>query len=565
MKLFVKSSNEEKMLHLSGDNTYIIDKDFMKQNKQFIVFCDTFNATLGEKGFYLLPPNIRNAGAPLIRFSNKQEGETTITSPLLSFFGVSNKDFCGIVYIDRGYVASYKAKLENGKYTLCVYFDLTNQLIDRDMTIKVIKLLHFSDYNAMAKKARDYYISQRVPTLRERCQNRSAVDYARRHPLIRIRMGWKPVPPNEIHQTLDNEPEMYVACTFKRVREIADELKKQGIEGAEISLVGWNVRGHDGRWPQIFPVDEALGGEKELKKTIEHCVAYGYVVSCHTNSMDHYEIADSFSYDNLTRKADGSTVTSGNWAGGVSLRACPKVQLEYAKQDLPKVEKLGFKGLHYIDVLSIVDPDSCFSEEHPCSARETISCFNEIMKLSSELFGGFSSEGCMDFTYKHLDFSLYNTFKLFPGTVQGITDENIPLVELVTHGLLLSNQSSETVNYSIKEKENFLTAILFCCRPTFYFYSKFFSDGSAWMGLTDLTCDTDEQLRVSVSAIKRAIESYTYFAKKQFIFMDRFVNHGNGVYEIAYEDGDRILVNYSHKDTVVDGVKLAAQDYIILS
>ena len=52
---------------------------------------------------------------------------------------------------------------------------------------------------------------------------------------------------------------MRAACTFRRVRELADECKAQGLEGAEFQLVGWNLRGHDGRWPQAFPVEEALG------------------------------------------------------------------------------------------------------------------------------------------------------------------------------------------------------------------------------------------------------------------------------------------------------------------
>ena len=44
------------------------------------------------------------------------------------------------------------------------------------------------------------------------------------------------------------------------------EFKSQGIDKAEFCLVGWNVSGHDGRFPQLSPVEERLGGEKKLRK-----------------------------------------------------------------------------------------------------------------------------------------------------------------------------------------------------------------------------------------------------------------------------------------------------------
>ena len=48
-------------------------------------------------------------------------------------------------------------------------------------------------------------------------------------------------------------------CSIER-----EAMKNAGIDKAELCLVGWNVRGHDGRWPQAFPVEPALGGEEEL-------------------------------------------------------------------------------------------------------------------------------------------------------------------------------------------------------------------------------------------------------------------------------------------------------------
>jgi hypothetical protein len=155
----------------------------------------------------------------------------------------------------------------------------------------------------------------------------------------------------------------------------------------------------------------ALGGEEELIKTIKHVQSLGYKITCHTNTADHYEIASTFRGKDLAKRRDGSTYSHGNWAGGQSFASCPETQLRYAKEDLPKIAALGFKGLHYIDCLSICKPDPCFDEEHPVTVGEAIRYYGKIMALSTEYIGGFSSEGCVDSTHGALDFSLYNCFR----------------------------------------------------------------------------------------------------------------------------------------------------------
>ena len=83
---------------------------------------------------------------------------------------------------------------------------------------------------------------------------------------------------------------MNVACSFEDVEALLEECKAMGIEHAEFCLVGWNIRGHDGRWPQVFPVEPAFGGEENLRKLIIRAKELGYSIVCHTNSTDAYSI-----------------------------------------------------------------------------------------------------------------------------------------------------------------------------------------------------------------------------------------------------------------------------------
>ena len=85
---------------------------------------------------------------------------------------------------------------------------------------------------------------------------------------------------------------MKAVISFDRVGDILDELKRQEVKGAELCLVGWNQKGHDGRWPQVFPVEEALGGEAKLRSVIQKAKGMGYPIVGHANHIDAYLIAD---------------------------------------------------------------------------------------------------------------------------------------------------------------------------------------------------------------------------------------------------------------------------------
>lgn len=110
---------------------------------------------------------------------------------------------------------------------------------------------------------------------------------------------------------------MHVACTFKDVEDIIHAYKAAGIEKVEFCLVGWNIKGHDGRWPQILPVEESLGGEEGLRSLIKTANDAGYRVVCHTNSTDAYSIADNFDLYNIARTRNGNvSIETTYWAGG---------------------------------------------------------------------------------------------------------------------------------------------------------------------------------------------------------------------------------------------------------
>lgn len=561
----------------------------LKKEEKFYFLGDFTAAKTGEQGYYVLPRTINMTGDIQTFFINREDGEYNYSPskanysqnakyygdvinsrPIFSSFIVKKDDLNALIRVSSDYNYGYNIRLNGGVYSVSVCLDFAEpdaNLPYVDFEFEIFFFDNQADYNDMANFERNLRFSRNeLISLKEKCQKYEAVNYAVKYPLVRIRMGWKPSPSPVSSQTLENEPDMYVACSFKRVRDIVDELKKQNVEGAELQLVGWNVSGHDGRFPDLLPADERLGGTDELKKTIDYAKANGYAISLHTNNIDSYQVAESFSWDNVSIGVDGKYLEGGLYSGGQSYRVCPIKQLENAKKLLPEVAKLQPNGLHFIDVVSIVAPDPCYSDKHPSNTRTGIQKAQELIEYASELFGGFSSEGCRDFALKGLCYGLYTSFGNGFGSGKPIfQDRVLPFYEMIIHGVTAYNPVSDTINYTIKSPIDRLTFIMRGSRPSMYYYSKFRTGGEKnWMGESDLVCDTDEQLKYSVSQIKQALDEYKPLCDNQLSFITAYKFIGDDLQVAEYDNGVKIVGNFSEKTAEYNGEKIAPFGYIVI-
>ena len=557
---------------------FALSANELKGKGKLEISSDVFSRRAGDEGYYLVPGDEKASGCALIRFSELEADEwLEIDNPSLSFFAAADENAAYIVMIDNNYYYNLAAAYGGGAYRILVKINTEAQPIADDMVLRVITLPAGADYNAVARAVRNYRLGKgEIRPLADKCREREALEYARLHPLVRVRMGWKPVPSEVPHQTPENEPPMYVACTFADVRYLAERMKAHGVEGAEISLVGWNAKGHDGRWPDLLPVEGLLGGESELQKTVEYVRSLGYKLTCHTNHADHYEIASTFSYEDLVKKSDGTYKTHGNWSGGMSYASCPSVQYGYAERDVRLLEDIGFFGIHYVDCLSICRPEACFDPRHPVTLPEAIAVSRSIMRLYTERLGGFSSEGMRDFSVGELDFSLYNCFRSsrlsFLPKEYKMVAATVPMMELIYHGILLYNVSSATVNAVIKGDEARSTLALLGGKPALYINSKFLrSDKKAfanmsnnWMGEEDLTSGSEAELDASARAIAAAAEEYRAICDRQLVFIESYTVLDGGVCVTRYEDGVEIAANFGESAATYRGKLIAPSAYAVL-
>ncbi|MEE1238555.1 MAG: DUF5696 domain-containing protein [Acutalibacteraceae bacterium] len=549
--MIVSDNNGKEYPVIKCGDTYTVKKSDINCGCKYIDFKnDLFKACTGEDGYYAVTDPGKTCR--LVRFREREDGERVFHQYLMPMFGVKNSKGCFLI-IAEGYKYEMNAVfgIKDGVYYIYPRFIIMEQdgIPYEDISIKIIKLDDDADYVDMAVKYREYKLGRKdcLP-IKTRMKKSPELAYAAEAPEIRIRMGWKPVPATVMEQTVENEPEMKVACTFDRVCDFIDELKKRGVDKAQICLVGWNKSGHDGRWPQTFPVEEKLGGEVALKHLIKYAKEKGYQIVCHTNSTDCYSIADTFSEDIVIKKENGElSVNKDSWGGGRMYHLCPTKAVEYADRDLPKIRDLGFDGLHYIDVMSGVPLRWCFDKKHPVNSEQSLMCYNKIMNKCHELFGGFSSESACDFCAKYLDYGFYVSYLKVNDSM---FDDAVPLWEITYHGIILYNTSTETVNYCIKCDQERLNLYESGGRPTFYIYSKFI-EGSYldnWLGKNDLMIGTEEELQFTADKIASSYEEFKKYRHLQTEFIVKHRKVAEGIYEIIYSNGEKLVVDYNSAD-----------------
>lgn len=515
------------------------------------------NAAAHESGYMVAP-----RGGPYVKssymmcsFRPQPDCEHIIEGSALPIFGVRRADAC-FVAIVTGMRCDYDTVVgvRGGIHYIFPRFRLDGERPYEDIAVRYCTLRgDNADYCGMARRYRRFQLDRGacVP-LKIRAQTNPYLRYAAESMNVRIRMGMKPVPTPVLTQTPETEPEMVVSCTFDRMRDLIGEFKRQGIDKAEFCLIGWNVKGHDGRYPQLFPVEPALGGEQKLRALIRYGQQNGYQMTCHTNSSDAYAVSELWNPDDILMHKNGTlSVDENAWSGGRMYQLCPAAAARQAAVMLPKVAALGFRGIHYIDVISLHPPRKCCNPRHPLNRRDSAACNGQIMALTQRLMGGFSSEGAFDINIGSLDFALlvHSDETLAPRLA--MCDRVIPLWELVYHGIVLHNTSWETGTYrqfagAPPENEcKRLKNIEFGGRPLAYFHMEF--HGHADEIGKGLTTATDAQMARSVSELKGMAEDFRKLSYLQYEFMDRHEAIADGVFRTTYSDGSRVTVDYHQR------------------
>jgi hypothetical protein len=295
-------------------------------------------------------------------------------------------------------------------------------------------------YVLCGKTYRDFLYAERgLLSWKDKAVRRPVVLEYRDRFCLKIFMAYK-------EPQADGRGTYHATCTFAEAREILEECQRRGMRRLLAVLVGWGQDGHDGMPPTRFPVDERLGGEKEMKRLIAWCADHDIMLGVHDSYGGYYTCSPEFNTDDLTRHRTGEYWESIIWSGGQAHLVCPKIFVEkQVKRDIPAIRKLGIYGHHHIDAVGSFMP--CYSPEHPLDQR--IDFVNEVRKMfeiAIEQIGSVSTEYPFGPYFDVID-GFYHTYS-YPSPWHRASpigrfflDRTIPLVQIALHGSVNCGES----------------------------------------------------------------------------------------------------------------------------
>ena len=506
---------------------------------------DYFVANTGDEGYFLLPLECTK-GVNLTYFSEREDTEYVDKFSQMTCFGM-RKNGQAVFAVATGMKWDYGlvAGVNEGKYYAYPRFYVDGDGTEEDICFK----LYYVDngtYSDMAKIYRELKLNKDgcVP-LYDRVKQDSRLERSANSVAVRVRQAWKPAPSIVENQDLATEPPLNVACDFDKLSHLLDLFKAQEIKNTEFCLVGWNRMGHDGRFPQILPVEPSLGGEEKLRKVIKKAKEYGYSMVGHDNAHDAYTVSEEWDEEYLSKQKDGSFFKMDIWSSGRAYKICPKRYYErFAVEHNEALSDLGFEGIHYSDVVTILSLTKCYDKNHPLTKAESVEWYRKLMADSRKRFGGFSSEAGYDFAADLLDYALYTSFCLSGEGLPKICDQPVPFWQLVYHGIILYNPGTYTLNYPAKSINNRLKYFEYGGRPLACINANF-ATGKNWMGNEDLRSETEEGLIRSVEAIKLMQDDYDWMQEVRYAYMDKHTVLPDGTTETEYSNGIKIIVDYN--------------------
>ena len=440
---------------------------------------DLLTTRVGDDGFYLLP----DFSGTLVRF---KEHTPTITRDrlymtqteweklsVMNCFGRKQGTRGTLAVVHKGdfFCHCVTEVNQNGENRIYPNFGLRHKPSEPIKQEDKEVIVRFTEgredgYFDLARAYRDYLVRERgVSPLKERLADNPTLAYSVDAMRTKIFHGLKPT-------SLDGNVPMDIYATFAQAEEILDAMQAAGIEKAVVTLVGWNLGGHDGAYPQKFPIEPSLGGEKGLRKLIAKAKAMGYQCVPHDNHSDMYMAGQTYDPEVVLRNEDQTPVLGGIWGGGQAAKSCPVAYFDRYGPDVTRIRDLGFEGHYYVDSQS--NPlYCCHDPRHPADEEQFALSQVKLTQAYRTLYGAVSQEITPAFALPFLDeggqHSPYNIgwcLQSVEENLKRIIDRVVPFYQLAIHGLITYQESWVHGYRHCGTRKSILRAMAFGARPS---------------------------------------------------------------------------------------------------
>ena len=427
-----------------------------------------------------------------------------------------------------------------------------------------------ADYIGYAKAYRKYQFEHAgIQMARDRAKTNPVTDYQLESFVIRISQHCRKqvLKDRTMRMTKRNEQPLLVHMPFLICEDFAQQLHDAGVDKATFLSAGWTSGGYDGRYPDMFPVEPAIGGEAGFKAFAKRCRDLGFQISAEVDYTEMYGPADRFSLDLACRYANGQFPTGGFWPGGLAYNLCTQKALDlgWCQMDFARLRDVIGPGPLFFDVMSAIEPRRCGHPAHKMTGDDMGATYTRLFALAQETMGGAASECGFDLGIRYLDYVNYLAHEIgnwkrdrFKGFQSGV----FPVWELVYHGVVFYTSDRWLQNHTYGNEDRSNGAFDF-----------------GW-GVYDRKEDPEKALKIvefgsrpilythTFSDIPSIAKAWREYKPVRHLQKEEMTGHREvapDVFETAYGDGSRTVVNYRKAAFSADGVSVPALGYTLVN
>ena len=257
-------------------------------------------------------------------------------------------------------------------------------------------------YRAPAEKPELRFIAHKQTAIRIdllAAKGKDALSWTDAAKVLRARVTFKPptVYRNTIvYKIFCDTPGMQDFTTFDQALELIRKVHDLTDGMPQIAyLVGWQHQGHDTGYPDVFTVNQRLGGYEKLCQVMRDAEKYNAILSFHDNYDDAYKASPAWHDDIMARDDRGEIMGGGVWAGGQSYIISYTAYLHNGGLDRVHrtLKMFPIRKSYHIDVMSACPERRDWNPAHPVSADEELLARHAIVHEFNKAGVDVSSEG----------------------------------------------------------------------------------------------------------------------------------------------------------------------------
>lgn len=348
--------------------------------------------------------------------------------------------------------------------------------------------------------------------------------------------------------------ENVAASTFSGGVHILKDLQERGIGNVKLNLLGWQKNGYN-VYPSHFPVSRACGGGSGLRSLLSEAVELKGTVAINDNfflaqnTQKGYSKRDDLAYSTKNKiYVDNDEV---NFL--MDVRAAKET---FSDGWISKTKDLQINAINLDDIARTFYANG--STQAPLKRTATERELSSMLEIADRNFSYVGVSGGNLYGLKYADF-LYDIPE--SSSRDFIFDRDVPFFQMVVHGSL-SYTSEIPGNFSNDYEQTVL-------RWAEYGFVPYFSvSESSATALKD--CYNEGVLVSSFADISAKITDTARRFEESFAALRKVAIYShqrkdNGLIEVRYENGTRVLINYTAEPLSDRGVSVEPESFRVLT